>query len=216
MSAATIVEIRKVKGDLQQAHGHALSRDEAEKFLDLVEFINVEIDSYHPEVGRELMHYFAKVVAYCSDASVALEVIRRLKMVADTFHGTWSKEEVELISDTAHSLVGKFTKNARIRKSTVSQSAIALLKDLSTYKDLRTKKLNSHPRQLLASLKGQDEPDMGPPKKLRLDNPGEKAEEEEDEKYVEMMDQLVGAEDTDSALELEAQLEEMGYEPNVL
>lgn len=197
-------------------HGHELTIEEAEKFLGLVEFINVAVDPYHPEVGRELMSYLAKVAAYSYDAATALEVIRRLKVVADSFHDSWSKEDVELISDTAYALMDKFAQKAKLRNSTVSQSAIALLKDLSMYKELKKKKLTSHPRNLLARLKAKDEPDVGPPiargrKRMRQDD-----EEGGDERYIEMMDQLTETDSTESALQLEAQLEEMGYEPNVL
>lgn len=166
MSAATIVEICKAKGSLQQLHSTDLIRDLAEEFLDSVEFVNVSTDAYHPEVGRELMAFLVKITAYCNDGSIALEVICRLKEIADTFHAAWTKEEMELISGTAYSLVRKFSRNARIHKSTVSQSAIALLKDLSTYKKLQRSEFRSLPKELIFQLTGRDEPDIGPPGKV--------------------------------------------------
>ena len=42
ISAATIVEIRKHKADLLQLHGQQVELEEAEDFLEAVEFVNVE------------------------------------------------------------------------------------------------------------------------------------------------------------------------------
>ena len=214
VSAATIVEIRKAKGDLQQRHGQQVNRDDGEQFLEAVGFINIATDSYLPQVGNELMQYLVKLAAYCNDASVSLEVIRRLQEIADTFNGTWSREEVELISHAAHTLAGRFSQRTSVRRSPVSRSAVALLKDVSNYKDLQKRKLDAVPKDLLRSLKGRDEPDVGPPQKrsrgVALDG------EQEDMQYLEIMEQLTEAKDCDTVLRLESQLDDMGCEPNIL
>jgi len=210
ISAAVIVEIRKHKADLLQLHGQQLELEEAQDFLDSVQFINFEVDSYLPQVGTELVAFLAKVVVSSSDGSIALEVIRRLKQAADAFHTSWNKEEVETISSMIHSLT-----EGRSRRTRVYQSAAALLKDLSTYSELKKKKLHTVPRKLLQSLTSTDEPDIGPPptKKVAHDSV---PEEDPDEKYLNLMQQLACTEDTDSTLQLESQLVDMGYEPNVV
>jgi len=208
ISAATIVEIRKHKADLLQLHGQQVELEEAEDFLEAVEFVNVEVDSYLPEVGTELTIFLSKLVAYSSNnGSVALEVIRRLKQVADAFHGSWNKEDVEVVSNTVHGMT-----EGRSRNSKVYQSAAALLKDLSTYKELKRKRLHIVPRDLLNSLKHTDEPDIGPPPTKKAAN--EMAPDTE-EKYLDLMQQLACTEDEDKTLQLELQLVDMGYEPNV-
>ena len=208
ISAATIVEIRKHKADLVQLHGQQVELEEAEDFLEAVEFVNVEVDSYLPEVGTELTIFLSKLVAYSSNSgSVALEVIRRLKQVADTFHGSWNKEDVEIISNTVHGMT-----EGRPQSSKVYQSAAALIKDLSTYKELKRKRLHIVPRDLLNSLKNTDEPDIGPPPTKKAAN--ELAPDTE-EKYLDLMQQLACTEDEDKTLQLESQLVDMGYEPNV-
>ena len=210
ISAATIVEIRKHKADLLQLHGQELEPEEVEDFLDSVQFINFEVDSYLPQVGTELVIFLAKLVVSTRDGSVALEVIRRLKQVADAFHSSWIREDVEMISSIVHSMT-----EGRSRRTRVYQSAAALLKDLSTYSQLKKKGLHTAPRNLLQSLTSTDEPDIGPPptKKVAIDLA---TEEDSDEKYLDLMQQLAGAEDQDSTLRLESQLVDMGYEPNVV
>lgn len=207
VSASTIVEIRKSKAELLLLNGENLDRSKGEEILEAVSFINLDVDSYHPEVGRELVAHYTVLVGMCRDPSVLLEVVRRLKAIADVFHSHWSKDELKTISELMGNIMSGFGK-----RRLVSQSATALLKDLSTYPDIKKRRLHTIPMELLREPRGQDEPDIGPPeaKKSR----GEEVTEEE--KYLTKMEQLCESEDPEEVWHLEAELDEMGYEPNIV
>ena len=218
ISAAAIIEIRKVKAELMVLHGQPLNEEKGMAFLEAVRFINFDTDSYLPQVGTELVWFVSKLVVYCSQPSVALEVVRRLKEVAEVFHTSWTREEVELVAQTVQSLVKRTSKQRRVRQSTVAQSAVALLKDLSTYDNLKKRKLSSIPKQLLGSLGSSDEPDWGEPEAKRAKHSETTIDTlaEEEAEYLAIMQQLADTQDTDTTLQLETQLAEMGYEPNIL
>lgn len=218
VSASMIVEIRKAKVKLLQLNGQVLSREEADSLLEAVEFINFGVDSYQPQVGRELMSYLLQVAAHCSDPSVVLEVIRRLKEIAERCHKAWGQEDVELVSHAAQSMVERFPRK-RGRTSLVSQSALALVKDLCSYKDLQQKKLTSLPRQVLREQRGTDQTDAAPlPKQARMESQEgvDLTDADTQFQYFDLLLQLAEATDDDAVLQLESQLDDLGYEANVL
>ena len=210
------MDIRKAKAKLLQLNGQELSEEEGDKFLEAVEFITFSTDAYLPQVGRELTNYLSQVAAHCSDPHVLLEVIRRLKEIADCFHKNWEQKDVELISYTLHGIVERFPQRRRGHVSSVTQSALAVLKDLSSYKDLQQKKLTTIPRQL---LKPTDQIDAAPPaKEPRLDvQEGTDVTDASTEfNYYDLMQKLAEATDDNTVLQLESQLADLGYEANVL
>lgn len=228
ISATVIVEIRKAKATLLPFYGKELTTDEGKDLLDDLNFIDFSTDSYLPLVGKELLVYLVKLTACCDAESVTMEVIRRMKQIADAFHTHWDKEEVELISETMHGMVVAFTTKGRsIKDSPVAQSALACLKDLSSYKVLQQKKLDTGPKELLKSLRqGRDEIDMGPLKKrarVATDSggsdtppPPEKEKEGEDDDYLALMEQLAEPGDETVLQQLESKVAELGYESNIL
>ena len=147
VSATTIVEIRKVKSSLLLLHGQSIPRDEAERILDGLNFVNLKVDTYHPQVGAELIGFFSALVPRCSDAEINLEAIRQFQSAMERFDSRWSQTEVQLVSNTLHSMTGAFS-----RRSGVYRSAVALLKNMSRNKSLASKKLHSIPLELLKEL----------------------------------------------------------------
>ena len=218
VSASTIVEIRKSKADILGLNGSVIDQGQGEDFLSAVSFINPEIDTYLPEVCVELMAYFDQLVAYCNNPVVLLEVIRRLKILADTFHPQWSERDVEQISQLSHVAMRGVSKRSRLY-----QSATALLKDLSMYGELKRKNLHTIPSDYLKGLREGDlvDGDVEPPAAKRLCEDGAHGPpppntDDDDERYLELMEQLAACEDKREIERIESQLDEMGYEPNIV
>lgn len=216
VSATTIVEVRKSKSEILELNGSAIDQDHGESLLSAVSFINPELDNYLPEVGRELMVYFDQLVAYCNYPVVLLEVIRRLKILADAFHHQWSKGDVEQISK----LVRK-TMQGVGKRSKVYQSAAALLKDLSMYSVLKKKDLHNIPIDYLKGLRGTDlvdgDTDLPSAKRFREDRaPTADESNVDDDRYLELMEQLSTSEDSQEVERIETELSKMGYEPNIV
>ena len=233
ISATTIVEIRKVKSSLLELHGQGVSREEAETLLSGVNFINLEADLYHKEVGLELLAFLTKMAAYCREPEVSLEVTRRLKFVVDVFDFGLGKEEVESVAGSLQALTSHFPPQSK-----AYQSALALLKDLARNKALRSKKLHTIALDLLKELQqsgrkkdkkgrvGSDSVDF-PSKFLRRGDgrgaavtrrhTGTGVTEEEDGglDYVDYMVEL-GEAGEGEVLGLETRLLDLGYEPNII
>ena len=217
VSAVAILEIRKAKSNLLARHGQTLSADEGDKFLESVSFLNFTCDSYLPVIGVELMAFYQHLAVYSKSAMVQLEIIRKLKEIADVFHHQWANDDVQQIV----SVIGVFT--ASSPRSKVYQSAVALLRELCEHKYTR-KTINKIPHEAMAKLKrsrqttmtrGQevsDETDMGgpPTKKPLLD-----ATDEVDQ-YLAIMCKLAEAKPVDEAIGLESEVLDLGFEPNVL
>ena len=218
VSAATIVEIRKHKSSLAQLNNHAISDEEGHDYLDKVDFIDFDKDEYLPDVGRELLSYLRQLVVSCPDPSVQMEVIRRLKSMCDAFKNQFTAQDVEEATLVAKMMVKRSTRNKRSR---LYQSAVAFLKDLAV--EFKEKGMQEAPAKEIKSLKIKEEIDMGPPaKQARLDQQAELPmteednEEMKDDHYLDLMNQLSECTDIEEALKLEAELIEMGYEPNVV
>lgn len=232
ISATTIVKIREVKGALLQLHGLKVSKNEVEEFLDRVSFINFEMDMYCPQVGTEMVAFFSKLATYCDDAEINLEVIRQFQFSLEAFNSYWSQQEVELVGNTLYAMTNTFRKGSK-----VYQSAVALLKDMTKSKSLRSKDLHSIPLELLKDIqkkkkkRGTDYVDL-PAKKLRVRSDVVKSDqsmapEEEEEDltmeggglefvdYINCMVELAEAGD-EMTPQIESKVVEMGYEPNII
>ena len=243
ISATTIVEIRKVKASLLQLHGLKVHKDDVDQFLDDVSFINFETDTYHPQVGTELVAFFSKLATYCADAEINLEVIRQFQFSLEKFDSNWSQQEAQLVGNTLYAMTRTFTKHSK-----VYQSAVALLKDMARNKALQSKKLHSIPLELLKDIQqvkskrmrsAKDDVDF--PAKAPRQSPqhgsstvatgdpstateeGEEEEEEEDiiaaeevgRDYIDYMVELAEAGE-EKIKQLESQILDMGYEPNII
>lgn len=216
VSAATIVEIRKHKSSLAQLNNQTIDDEEGLDYLDRVDFIDFDKDEYLPDVGRELLSYLQQLVVSCPDPSVQMEVIRRLKSMCDAFKNQFNAEDVENATLLVKLMAKRSSKNKRSR---LYQSAVALLKDLA----VEFKGKGAAPAKEIESLKIREETDAPPPaKQARLDKEAEQPMTEEDiqqindDHYLDVMKALSECTDVEQALKLEAELIEMGYEPNVV
>lgn len=168
-------------------------------------------DEYTKEVGKEMMLLLQEIVAYCRAAHIGLEVLRRLKSVADSFHETWEREDVKL----ACQVVEKAIQSPHGKRSKLYQSGIATLKDLSHYKAFKDNKLNIVPQNTIKGFRGgKDYIDGPPPKRPCLEPEGQDGISDDD-KYQRLMEDLASTTDTQKMLNIESQVEEMGYEPQI-
>ena len=209
VSAATIVEIRKHKSALAQLNNEQISGEEGQDYLDKVDFIDFDKDQYLADVGRELLAYLQQLVVNCEDAAVQMEVIRRLKSMCDAFLTQFAKEDVEQVTIVTRVIMARVNTKKR---SKLYQSTVALLKDMTV--SFKAKGIQEVLKQELKNLKIREEPDMGEPPDKRAKR--ERDSEESDYKYLEIMEKLSECTDTEQALRLEAELHEMGYEPNIV
>ena len=220
VSAVAILEIRKAKSLLLCRHGKTLTVDEGETFLECVSFLNLNCDSYLPIIGTEVIAFYQHLAVYCKGALVQLEIIRRLKEVADAFHPQWTNDDLQQIVG----VISVFT--ASSPRSKVYQSAVALLRELCEHRYPR-KTLNKIPREAMNKLKrpragkqaevvGSDETDTGAPpaKKPLLDAEGAKTDQVDE--YLDIMCKLAEAKPTDETIGLESKVLDLGFEPNVL
>lgn len=220
MSANTIVEIRKAKSELLSLNGHSIDADSGEKLLAAVNFINPGVDSYLPEVGAELIAYYEQLVMHCSESSVRLEVLRRLKNLSDVFHEQWTRKDVEQMSQVCKQLLTGVVKRSR---SMVCQSGTALLKDMATYRALKDKGFHNIPVKALRELRGADLIDGPPEKRICLNDtieaggpPPVVGVASSEECYFDLMSQLSQCEDQYKAEVIEEELLQLGYEPDVV
>lgn len=220
VSATTIVEIRKVKSSLLLLHGQNIDRDDAEKILEGLNFINLKVDSYHPQVGGELIGFFSSLAPRCADPEINLEVIRQFQSTMESFDSQWSQSEVTLVTNTLHAMTASFTK-----RSGVYRSAVALLKNMSRSKSLASKKLQSIPLERLKEIQqrrqkrrsaGDDDVDYKMEKKGGIQEDG--GGEERDTEFVDFIDRMVElAEASEENVEpLEEAIEDLGYEHDII
>ncbi len=231
VSAATIVDIRKAKAEIRALNGGKLSESRAEELLELVSFIDPTVDSYLPAVGIELIAFYEQLVVHCKQAYVVLEVVRRLGLLADAYHTQWTQSDVEAVTRVSERVL----KSSASKRSRTYQSAAALLKDLSSYKVLREKGLDKIAVQSLKGGTDLTDGDTSPPgaKRACLDGDtsppgtnracldGEVAGGPppmvcEEERYMELMEQLSVCQDPTEAEKLEEKLITMGFEPDIV
>lgn len=213
ISSATILDIRKTKCQfLESLNGRGGHTHQASQALGSLGYIDVEEDEYSEEVGWELMLLFHQLVAHCRDPGVTLEVIRRIKSITDRYHQQMDRSRVQLLCDVIK--VATYDVSSS-RMSRVMQSGLALLTDVSRHPSLKLKNLQHLPQQLVRKMRNREEVDGDQPvlsqtKKLRLSEEEEK-EEEEEEKYLQLMEELMDTTDGEKAMDIEKQLEDMGY-----
>ena len=233
VSATTIVEIRKAKASLPILHGQNVRKDEAHKAIDRISFINFEVDKYCPQVGSEMVSFFEKIATYCTDAEINLEAIRQFHFIADKFDSHLDQHEIELIANTLYAMTDTFKKRSR-----VYQSAVALLKDLSRNKQLIARNLHTIPLELLKDIqngkhdrKRRVEEDTDYQDKavhnqqdgvITADSTMEVSVQSQIGQggrefidYIDCMVELAEAGD-ERITQLEATVEDMGYEPNIV
>ena len=204
ISAVAILEIRRSKSRFLEAE-----EDYAESALGELAFLDFEQDEYSIEVAEEALYLLREVVLRCKTSTIILEALRRIKSIADNFNERWDKmEQVQLVSQIVENAI----QNSR-KRSRVYQSALALLKDLSLYESLKAKKLNKEPLSVIAKLRGDDQvdADVQPPEAKR-----QHLSEDEGDKYISLMESLANSEGTEEILHIENQIQELGYEPNIL
>lgn len=210
VSAATIVEIRKHKSTLAQLNDNKISSDEGQDYLDKVDFIDFEKDQYLPDVGRELIAYLQQLVVSCEDASVQMEVIRRLKSMCDAFLTQFTKEDVEQVTTVVRIMVERVKTKKR---SKLYQSTVALLKDMAV--NFKAKGIQFVLRKELREPMFREETDTEPPPNKLAKLEGEDEQQKIEDRYLDFMEELSVCTDIEKALSLEAKLQEMGYEPNI-
>lgn len=148
-----------------------------------------------------------EIVAYCRAARIGLEVLRRLKSVADSFHATWGEEDMKL----ACQVVEKAIRSPQGKRTKLYQSGMATLKDLSHYKTFKENKLNKVPLDTIKGFRGgKDDIDAPSPKRPHLESGVG-----DDEEYQQLMEELASSTDPQHMLNIESQIEEMGYEPHI-
>ena len=222
ISATTIVEIRKVKSALLLPfHGKKIDRDSAENALEGLNFINLEIDDYHHQVGAELIEVYASLAPRCSNATINLEVVRQFQLIMERFDSHWSEHDVQLVTNTLRAMTdGDFS-----TRSKVYQSAVALLKNMSRNKSLVSRKLHSIPLECLKEIqgfskvmriRGKDDVDYKTESaSLRTMLGG--AEEEGSTKFAYYIDRMVELAEAsgERARTLEQELEDIDYEHDI-
>lgn len=213
------MDIRKAKAELRAVNGDTISETKADELLESLSYIDPVVDRYLVNVDRELTAFYEQLIVHCKRPPIVLEVLRRLKILADTFHAQWSREDVEAMCRVSGHVLESAGKRSR-----VYQSGTALLKDLSKYLSLRDKGLHKIPILSLGDLRGRDstdgdviDGDESPPqlKRACLDAAGGPPPIRDSYKsYIELMEQLSRCEDPQTE-EIEERLIEMGYEPEV-
>ena len=232
VSATTIVEIRKAKASLPLVHGQNIRKDEAHKAIDRISFINFEVDKYFPQVGSEMVSFFEKIATYCTDAEINLEAIRQFHFIVEKFDFHLDQHEIESIANTLYAMTDTFTK-----RSSVYGSAVALLTGLSRNKQLIARNLHTIPLELLKDIqngkrkkkrRAEEETDYQekavqggiiaddsstPEGLIQCHNNIEGGREFME--YIDCMVELAEAGD-ERVTQLEAKVEDMGYEPNII
>lgn len=211
ISAAAILEIRRTKTRFLD---EGADQDAAEGTLAQVAFLDFEQDEYTTEVAEEMVLLLREVALHCKDEIIALEVIRSLKAIAERFHSKWEAEQVGMVCQLVRTAIDKNHK----RRSKPYQSGLAFLKDLSSYKSLKERRLSKVPLDTLKALRGgKDEPDIGerPAKRFRGEDEEQSREEDEEDRYHELMEQLADCTDTEQIISFEKEIQSLGYEPLV-
>lgn len=229
VSASTIVEVRKAKAEILALNGRAIDNAQGEELLAMVSFINPDVDRYLPEVGTEIIDYFDQLVAHCNEPAIVLEVLRRLKILADTFNTQWKESDVEQVSRVSKRVLER----AKSKRSRLYQCGTALLKDLSMYSAIREKGFHKIPIKSMKDLRGVDLTDSGPSdaKRMKIDTeeasgpPPVEGEEAggpppvrdvgDEDRYLDLMEKLSMCKPEEEEA-IEEKLMSMGYEPNIV
>ncbi len=208
ISAVAILEIRQAKAEfLEVWRREEGDEGTAEHTLAKLAFLDFEQDEYAMEVAEEMMHLLREMAVRCKAPTTTLEIIRALKSMAESFNSQWEAAQVKDVCQ----LVLTAIRGNHNRRSKSYQSALAFLKDLSSYKPL--KEVSKEPLKALKSLRtAKDETDTGEPPSKR---PHTEEEEEMEDQYHELMEQLADCTDPEQALNLEREIESLGCDVHV-
>lgn len=206
ISAVAILEVRQVKARFLEAYSRGEELEEhAEQALGGLAFLDFEQDEYMLEVSAETLLVLREIVHQCKVPTINLKVLRRVKAITDSFNSKWKGvDQVQVVCQ----IVERAVLNSNRKRSRVFQSGLALLKDLSSYKALKAKKWNEEPLSVIRMLRSREEVDADEP----TPNKRPHVEEDVEEKYLSLMETLAHTTDTDKILEIEQQIEEIGYE----
>ena len=202
VSSAVIVEIRKTKAHfLESVNGHGDHTQEAREVLCCLSYIDVETDEYCQEVGWELVLLYHQVVGHCQDPEVSLEVIRGLKAIGDRYQDQLDRRMVQLLCDVVRMALQE---DNRSELSRVFQSCLAVLKDVSLYPSLRKKSLHHLPQQTLKKMTARDDMDG-------MEEEESKETSHREKEYLRLMTELLEVRELEKTLEIEQQLEDLGF-----
>ena len=202
------MEIRRAKAKFLDCCSQDKEEEGANTALKEVSFLDFDLDDYAKEVGEELLLLFMEIVAHCRAGMVGLEVLRRLNGVADRFHSMWEGREVELACQVVKKAIGR----PHGKRSKLYQSGMATLKDMSQYKNFKENQLYKIPVAAIKGFRsGRDDTDAPSPKRPCL----EEEPSSEEDKYQKLMEDLASSTDAHQILNIEAQIQDMGYEPHV-
>ena len=214
VSAAAILKIRQAKAKFLDGWTEKEGDETtAENVLAKLAFLDFEQDEYTIEVTDDMIFLLSEVAVRCKGATIALEMIRSLKSMADSFNSKWNAEQVKRVCQVVLNVVkgGRHT-----RRSKPYQSGLAFLKDLSSYPSLRERRLTRDPFNAIKMLRGgRDETDTGevpPSKRLRADS---EQEEDGEDRYHQLMEELASCTDPQQAIDLHDQIDGMGYDSQV-
>jgi len=186
-----------------------------------VAFINPELDRYLPQVGKELILLYEQFAGHCTTGPLVMEVLRRIKILADAYNKQWGESDIKLASSVSKMIISKTRKQTR-----VYQSGVALLKDLSSYASFKEKGWHKIPVSELKGLRSVDLVDGEPAaKRPHLDTVAggppsftmetESAVTDEEDAFLELMEELANCENESQATEIEQRLIDNGFEPEV-
>ena len=223
ISGIAIVEIHKTKAKFTTLK---VNLEEAKEILTSINFIDINRGEYYlPEVGKEMIHLFFGLVGYNNNASIHLEVIRHVSDIAHKYHSTWGTAEVTDVCELLKTIIKGFSP-----RSTVFQSAIALLKDVihllkksdASVSKVATDCLKSiqtmTKRVIKTRAAGVESVDFEEIKETPLKKRKLEDETNDIEEYLNKMAKLAGIEEVDSIEDedLEEEIIEMGFEPNII
>ena len=226
VSSIVIVEVRKVKASLPSSRGAKMTASKGMKILSAIEFIDFVRDPYLPEVGIEVLKLLSRfVTGYKHEPEVYLEVIRHVRDVVDILLHSWGEkekakegdEEVESVCQLITGIMGDH--NVR---SSVYQSALALLKDVvrssKKYKNGNVqwefkKYFEKHIKDKLL-IEEQDYAEPPDPKKRCVTEGGEV--DPTIRQYLENMLKLGAPKDAKIDKDIEQEIVDLGFEPDIL
>lgn len=228
VSGMAVVEVRRVKAKLATFHGQNMTKTDADAFLSSLEFLNFQDDVYMPQVSRELLVVLEKLMVYCKDAKIRLEVIRILEGIAEKFHTSLDKKEIKQLCDVLECVA----KSCGGPNSLVFQSTVAFLTKLTQLlKKSPSQGISQIPKKTLLGLLpagrkksqsvrgrgGEEQVDYpsGPLAKMpRMD--GDDEADDQTKRYLMKMSELADEEDASCSLSLEDEVLSMGFHPQIL
>ena len=230
ISSIAIVEVRKARASLASHHGSDIPKSETWEILSAIDFIDFNREGYLPQVGDEVLKLLFHLAGHEHDPEIYLEIIRYVNDIVNSFVTEWREEEVEKVCE----LVKKVVKNQSVRSS-VYQTSLALIKDIavSCSNNICIRKIiNKYFQQVTegktrATIKTnvfeetdnvesdeEEYKERGIPSPKRRRGLGQ--EENETLQYINKMLQLTTPTTEKDKADVEQEIMEMGFEPNIL